>query len=61
MDYDTGRTRGTGFACFWNIEDADKVVEQSDLLRTLTSAPSDLQVHSIPIYLDFNRVLTSYL
>jgi nucleolar protein 4 len=32
----TGRSRGTGFACFWNKEDADKVVEQSDLLRTET-------------------------
>ncbi|KAJ7208159.1 hypothetical protein B0H12DRAFT_1243024 [Mycena haematopus] len=33
----TGRSRGTGFACFWNKDDADKVVEQSDLLRMETT------------------------
>jgi RNA recognition motif-containing protein len=33
LDPSTGRSRGTGFACFWNKADADKVVEQSDLLR----------------------------
>ncbi|KAF7295163.1 Ribosome biogenesis [Mycena indigotica] len=33
MDPETGRSRGTGFACFWNKQDADKVIEQSDLLR----------------------------
>lgn len=42
MDPETGRSRGTGFACFWNKEDADKVIEQSDLLRkeTTGSAPA---------------------
>ncbi|KIP11301.1 hypothetical protein PHLGIDRAFT_124953 [Phlebiopsis gigantea 11061_1 CR5-6] len=43
-DHETGRSRGTGFVCFWNIEHADKVIEQSEILRreTLgaeTSAP----------------------
>jgi nucleolar protein 4 len=33
MDTETGRSRGTGFACFWNKEHADKVIEQSELLR----------------------------
>ncbi|KAF8882138.1 hypothetical protein BD779DRAFT_1544163 [Infundibulicybe gibba] len=37
LDHSTGRSRGTGFACFWNKEDADKVVEQSDLLRLETT------------------------
>ncbi|KAJ7184156.1 hypothetical protein C8R46DRAFT_451512 [Mycena filopes] len=37
MDPSTGRSRGTGFACFWNREDADKVVEQSELLRMETT------------------------
>ncbi|KAJ7756779.1 hypothetical protein DFH07DRAFT_868169 [Mycena maculata] len=37
LDSSTGRSRGTGFACFWNKEDADKVVEQSDLLRMETT------------------------
>lgn len=36
-DPETGRSRGTGFACFWNKEDTDKVVEQSDLLRRETT------------------------
>lgn len=40
MDRDTGRSRGTGFACFWNKEDADKVIEQSDLLRAETTGTS---------------------
>ncbi|TBU55534.1 RNA-binding domain-containing protein [Dichomitus squalens] len=36
MDHATGRSRGTGFACFWNKEDADKAIEQSDILRAET-------------------------
>ena len=42
MDHELGRSRGTGFACFWNKEDADKAVELSDTLRaeTVGSAPS---------------------
>ncbi|KAH9067876.1 hypothetical protein EDB87DRAFT_1678266 [Lactarius vividus] len=34
MDAATGRSRGTGFVCFWNLTDADKVVEQSNIIRT---------------------------
>ncbi|EGN94574.1 hypothetical protein SERLA73DRAFT_96776 [Serpula lacrymans var. lacrymans S7.3] len=37
VDPETGRSRGTGFACFWNKVDADKVVEQSDILRAETT------------------------
>ncbi|KAF5339731.1 hypothetical protein D9611_009117 [Ephemerocybe angulata] len=40
MDGSTGRSRGTGFACFWNKEDADKVIEQSEVLRTETTGLS---------------------
>ncbi|KAF4584956.1 RNA recognition motif-containing protein [Pleurotus pulmonarius] len=40
MDHETGRSRGTGFACFWNKDDADKVIEQSDLLRAETTGSS---------------------
>ncbi|KAJ8503092.1 hypothetical protein ONZ45_g11162 [Pleurotus djamor] len=36
IDHETGRSRGTGFACFWNKEDADKVIHQSELLRLET-------------------------
>ncbi|KAI0646281.1 hypothetical protein C8Q79DRAFT_909390 [Trametes meyenii] len=42
LDAATGRSRGTGFACFWNKEDADKAIEQSEILRaeTVGSAPA---------------------
>jgi RNA recognition motif-containing protein len=40
LDPATGRSRGTGFACFWNLEDADKVVQQSDILRAETTGHS---------------------
>ncbi|KZV91655.1 hypothetical protein EXIGLDRAFT_675838 [Exidia glandulosa HHB12029] len=33
MDRESGRSRGTGFACFWNREDADAVIEHAQLLR----------------------------
>lgn len=32
----TERSRGTGFVCFWNKEVADKVIEQSEILRAET-------------------------
>lgn len=43
MDHELGRSRGTGFVCFWNKEDADKAIEQSEILRqetTGTAAPA---------------------
>ena len=36
IDPETERSRGTGFVCFWNKDDADKVIEQSEMLRTET-------------------------
>ncbi|RPD65456.1 RNA-binding domain-containing protein [Lentinus tigrinus ALCF2SS1-7] len=36
MDHDSCRSRGTGFVCFWNKEDADKAIEQSNILRAET-------------------------
>ncbi|KAH7890524.1 hypothetical protein F5I97DRAFT_38296 [Phlebopus sp. FC_14] len=36
IDPETERSRGTGFACFWKKEDADKVIEQSEILRSET-------------------------
>ncbi|KAG5652797.1 hypothetical protein H0H81_003627 [Sphagnurus paluster] len=51
IDHATGRSRGTGFACFWNIEDADKVVAQSDLLRVETTgvtAPTKKNPFTLP-------------
>ncbi|KAA1472755.1 hypothetical protein DENSPDRAFT_801527 [Dentipellis sp. KUC8613] len=41
MDHETGRSRGTGFVCFWNIADADKAVEQSEILRMETAGKND--------------------
>ncbi|KAF8483530.1 RNA-binding domain-containing protein [Russula ochroleuca] len=32
-DVETGRSRGTGFVCFWNRADADTVVEKSNSIR----------------------------
>ncbi|GJJ14727.1 hypothetical protein Clacol_008994 [Clathrus columnatus] len=37
LDPATGRSRGTGFVCFWNKEDADKVIEKADLLKMETN------------------------
>lgn len=48
-----GRSRGTGFVCFWNKEDADKVIEQSDILRkeTLGSEMSAVRFDLCLLYL----------
>lgn len=46
MDPSTGRSRGTGFACFWNKEDADKVLEQAEILRAETGLNSAVCVNN---------------
>ncbi|RDB25990.1 putative RNA-binding protein C4F6.14 [Hypsizygus marmoreus] len=51
IDPATGRSRGTGFACFWNVEDADKVVAQSDLLRLETTGSSSVAPKKNPFTL----------
>uniref|UniRef100_A0A0W0FWT2 RRM domain-containing protein n=1 Tax=Moniliophthora roreri TaxID=221103 RepID=A0A0W0FWT2_MONRR len=43
IDPETGRSRGTGFACFWNKEDADKAIEQSELLKMETVGSKETQ------------------
>ncbi|KAL5532390.1 NOP4 [Sanghuangporus sanghuang] len=54
VDAETGRSRGTGFACFWNKEDADKAIQQSELLSreagisTPAVAPSKKNPFSLP-------------
>ncbi|KAG5644707.1 hypothetical protein DXG03_007930 [Asterophora parasitica] len=51
IDHATGRSRGTGFACLWNKEDADRVVAQSDLLRVETTgvaAPTKKNPFTLP-------------
>ncbi|KAF9442502.1 RNA-binding domain-containing protein [Macrolepiota fuliginosa MF-IS2] len=51
LDMETGRSRGTGFACFWNKEDADKVIEQSDLLRKETTGNAPATAKKNPFVL----------
>jgi nucleolar protein 4 len=47
MDPGTGRSRGTGFVCFWNRVDADSVVEQSNMIRAdMTGAAEEKLVRS---------------
>ena len=36
LDNATGRSRGTGFVCFWNKEDADRAIQQAELLLAET-------------------------
>ncbi|CAE6349255.1 unnamed protein product [Rhizoctonia solani] len=32
MDHETGRSRGTGFVCFWKKEDADDAIEEAEAM-----------------------------
>ena len=54
LDPATGRSRGTGFACFWNLEDADRAVQQSDILRAETTGHSTVvslhHLYSPPLF-----------
>jgi nucleolar protein 4 len=38
MDKATGRSRGTGFVCFWNNEHADQVINEAELISRETGA-----------------------
>ena len=33
VDHATGRSRGTGFVCFWDKDDAEKVVRQCEIVK----------------------------
>ncbi|KAL5505029.1 NOP4 [Sanghuangporus vaninii] len=54
VDAETGRSRGTGFVCFWSKEDADKAIQQSELLSreagisTPTTASKKKNPFSLP-------------
>lgn len=41
VDVATGRSRGTGFVCFWNRADADSVIEESNMIRADTTGDSE--------------------
>ncbi|KAH0828730.1 hypothetical protein J3R83DRAFT_3142 [Lanmaoa asiatica] len=46
VDPETERPRGTGFACLWNKEDADKAIMQSEILRAETmGAQTQVSMH----------------
>jgi nucleolar protein 4 len=53
LDPATGRSRGTGFACFWNLEDADKAVQQSDILRAETTGHSTVVSLHLSLFSSF--------
>ncbi len=38
MDRATGRSRGTGFACFWKTEDADKALAEAGRVKEISGA-----------------------
>ncbi|CED82368.1 Nucleolar protein fibrillarin NOP77 (RRM superfamily) [Phaffia rhodozyma] len=46
MDRATGRSRGTGFVCFWRKEDAEKAVEQA---RLMASEMGGSGANSVPV------------
>ena len=58
LDHATGRSRGTGFACFWNLEDADKAVQQSDILRSETTGHSIVVSPASLFFTPFSSELT---
>jgi len=38
VDKATGRSRGTGFVCFWNVEHADAAIEEAQKVASETGA-----------------------
>lgn len=48
-DPDTGRSRGSGFACFWNKADADRAVRQSELLQAESTAHPTIVSYHTPL------------
>lgn len=56
IDHETERSRGTAFACFWKWEDADKVIQLSEILskeaglasRSLSPAKSKNAAVNVP-------------
>ncbi len=63
MDAATGRSRGTGFVCFWNLADADQVVEQSNIIRTELAGATEAPVvrHTVPPSSSASQLTISHL
>jgi len=49
-DPTTGRSRGSGFACFWNEADANRAVQQSELLQAETTTQTTVVSHHISLH-----------
>jgi len=56
VDAATGRSRGTGFVCFWNRADADSVVEQSNMIRADMTGASEATLVRLLLQLPFSAV-----
>ncbi|KAG8684723.1 RNA recognition motif-containing protein, partial [Ceratobasidium sp. 423] len=47
MDHETGRSRGTGFVCFWKKEDADAAIEEAEAMaRELGTDAGSSKIHN---------------
>jgi RNA recognition motif-containing protein len=49
MDRATGRSKGTGFACFWKAADADQVLEEANRVKEVTGANGIVSYFIAPI------------
>ncbi|KAG8742153.1 RNA recognition motif-containing protein [Ceratobasidium sp. 414] len=47
LDQETGRSRGTGFVCFWKREDADSAIEEAEAMaKELGTNPTTAKPHN---------------
>lgn len=60
MDADTGRSRGTGFASFWNLEDANKCIEEAERMRSDLDPAVSTCVTNTFSFLHFMAVYYAY-
>ncbi len=49
MDRATGRSKGTGFACFWKAADADQVLEEASRVKEVTGANGIVRIAMIAL------------
>lgn len=54
MDHEVGRSRGTGFVCFWKPEDATSVIEEAQRVKeVMGEAVGALNIYT-SLYADLN-------